>query len=279
MTVSLAPLSDATLKRLGDRLIALRSEFTAAVPFPHVVIDDVFDPAIAAAVADEFARPDLPWKHYHHVNEKKRVASELANFGPTSQAVVRGLHSPVILRALEQLIGVDGLLPDPDLDGAGLQETLAGGFLNMHADHLAHAKRQTWSRQVNLLLYLSPGWRDEYGGALELWDPEARRCVRRITPLFNRAVIFRTTRTSIHGVPEGIQCPAGQSRKSIALYFFRDEGQTCPLVPTRYLPRPTDSRLQRVLIRLDGALVGAYTRLKRHTPLGDRVVARWLRYF
>lgn len=265
--------------RLAARVRTLAPAFAAAAPYPHVVVDDFLDPAVASRAAAEFAHPDLPWKHYHHVNEKKRVASELDRLGPTCRAVIEALHAPPFLAALASLTGVPGLVGDPELDGAGLHETLAGGFLNVHADHLAHAKRTTWSRRVNLLLFLNADWRNEWAGQLELWDAGAQRCAQRIAPVLNRCVIFSTTPTSFHGVPEGVACPAGTSRKSIAVYYFRDEGQPCRLQPTRYVPRPGDSPTRRLLIRADGALVWAYSALKRYTPLADRAVARLLRYF
>src|SRR5205823_2914431 len=146
------------------------------------------------------------------------------------------------VRALDRLVGIEGLLADPELDGGGLQQTLPGGFLNVHTDFLAHSKRRTWSRQVNLLLFLNKEWEESHRGWLEFWDPRVTRCVRQIEPIFNRCVVFRTSATSFHGVPAGVACPEGDSRKSIALYYFRDEGKTCPLRPTRYVPLPKSQR-------------------------------------
>lgn len=265
--------------RLAARLAENATAFADAVPFPHLVIDDFLESDVAQAAVGEFSLPGLPWKHYHHVNEKKRVASEVAAFGPACQAIVHALHSPPFLVALEKLLGVSGLTGDPDLDGSGLQETSPGGFLNIHADHLAHAKRQTWSRHANLLLYLNPAWDARYGGELELWDATAIRCVRRIAPTLNRCVIFRTTPTSFHGLPDALACPSDRARRSIAIYYYRDDGVRRRLAPTRYVPRPSDGTAQRLLIRIDGAMVAAYTALKRYTPLADRAVARFLRYF
>ena len=42
----------------------------------------------------------------------------------------------------------------------------------------------------------------------------------KVTPEFNRCVIFNTTSYTYHGHPENISCPEEVSRKSIALYFF-----------------------------------------------------------
>jgi hypothetical protein len=129
---------------------------------------------------------------------------------------------------------------------------------------------------MNLLLFLNQDWDSAYGGALELWDAEARRPVRTIAPLFNRCVIFRASATSFHGVPTPLTCPPDRSRKSLAIYYFREEPQPGPLRPTRYLARPDDSRVRRALVELDRFMLYGYAVLKRYTPFGDRLASRIL---
>jgi len=75
-------------------------------------------------------------------------------------------------------------------------------------------------RRVNLLIYLNPGWRDEYGGQLELWNEAMTSRVKSVVPELNRCVIFDTTSKSYHGNPNPVNHPQGQSRKSIALYYY-----------------------------------------------------------
>jgi hypothetical protein len=229
-------------------------------------------------VADEFARPGVAWKAYHHVNERKAVASVLTSFGPATQAVIRSLQDEAFRSALGALVGVDDLLTDPLLDGSGLHTTEDGGFLNVHADHLSHTTRRTWSRRVNLLLFLNRGWQAAWGGQLELWSADMRRCVQRIEPGFNRCVIFPVSPTTYHGVVR-VRCPSGRLRKSIAVYYFRDEGRACRLRPTRYVARPSDSILQRLAIRADRWAIAAYSLCKRYTPIDDALVSRLLRRF
>jgi Rps23 Pro-64 3,4-dihydroxylase Tpa1-like proline 4-hydroxylase len=252
--------------------------FAAARPFPHVVVDGFLDAALADRVADEFARPGVAWKAYHHVNERKAVASVLSSFGPTTRAVIETLHGDAFRAGLEALTGDSGLLPDPALDGSGLHVTEDGGFLNVHADHLSHTTQRTWSRRINLLLFLNRGWQAAWGGQLELWSADMRECVQRIEPGFNRCVIFPVSRSTYHGVVP-VRCPSGRSRKSIALYYFRDEGRSCRLQPTKYVARPGDSPVKRVAIRLDRWAVAGYSALKRYTPLNDALIARILRRF
>jgi hypothetical protein len=270
-----APLVDVAV--IDDRLRRRRAEFASAAPFAHLVLDDFLSADVADALAAEYDEPTIAWQALHHVNERKRVFGDLAAMGPVARGVVGALHSRAMLDTLERLAGVTHLVADPTLDGAGLHRTDPGGYLNVHADALAHAKQRTWSRQLNLILFLNRDWREGYGGELELWDASVQRCVRRIAPLFNRCVLFRTTPISFHGVPEGVSCPAGRSRKSLALYYFRDEARVVRLQPTRYVPRPRDPLVRRVLIRADRALLALYTLLKRYTALDDARVTRLLR--
>jgi hypothetical protein len=265
------------LDALTARLRSWRASFAAATPFPHLVVDDFLPEAIADDLAAEFDDRSIAWRHLHHVNERKRVFGDRDRMGPAAVAVVDALHSPQFVALLEDLTGVQGLKGDPELDGAGLQETTAGGHLNVHVDALAHSKRKRWSRQLNLILFLNRSWEDAYGGCLEFWDEEARRRVRSFPPVFNRCVIFRTSATSFHGVPEGVACPPGRSRKSLALYYFREEERVVPLRPTRYVPRPADPLPRRALIHLDRGLVALYSILKRYTPLDDVRASRLLR--
>jgi hypothetical protein len=274
-----AAIDPLGLDELARRLAREREAFAAAAPFPHVVLDDLLPEPVADALAAEFDDPAIAWQPLHHVNERKLVFGDRGRMGEPAAMVVEALQSPTFLAALESLTGVRGMFGDPDLDGAGLHQTEPGGYLNVHADSLAHAKRRSWSRQLNLILFLNRDWRDEYRGWLELWDGRVERCVQRIAPVFNRAVIFRTSEISFHGVPEGVACPPGRARRSLALYYYRDESRTVRLRPTRYVPRPDDPLHRRALIHADRAMVALYSFLKRYTPLDDARATRILGRF
>ena len=270
-------LSDSAWSLL--RSPELPGAFQNAQPFPHVAVDDFLRPEIAAAMAEEFD-PDSPaWTFLHHINERKRILPDVTAMGPTTRLVVDALQSERFLGALRELSGLAELIGDPDLDGGGLADMREGSFLNVHRDFLSHGKRRSWQREINLIFFFTPQWRAEWGGALELWDHSARNCVRRVAPEFNRVVIFRTIEGSYHGVPDPLTCPPGERRRTLALYYFRDLGRTRSLQPTHYVPRPSDGRLQRVLIAADLAALRVYSLLKRYTPLRDGWASRLLRFF
>ncbi|MCA9214047.1 MAG: 2OG-Fe(II) oxygenase [Planctomycetales bacterium] len=43
---------------------------------------------------------------------------------------------------------------------------------------------------------------------------------KRILPILNRCTIFNPTSTTWHGHPEPLNCPEGDSRKSLAVFFY-----------------------------------------------------------
>ena len=73
--------------------------------------------------------------------------------------------------------------------------------------------------RLNILIYLNDGWKNEYEGALNLYDRNLT-LVEKIYPVGNRIAIFTTSEDSFHGFPENIKCPKNVIRKSINLYYY-----------------------------------------------------------
>jgi hypothetical protein len=188
--------------------------------------------------------------------------------------VADALNSERFVRFLDELTGFEDLVPDPDMDGGGLHRSLAGGYLNVHADFTAHHKRPLWRRRVNLLLYLNRDWHEDWGGDLELWSTDMARCVERVAPVDNRMLLFTTADDSYHGHPEPLRCPADVARQSLALYYFTVEAE--PHVrSTHYRARPGDG-VKGVAIALDNTALHAYDVIKRRLHLSDDLVSRGL---
>lgn len=225
------------LIRLGTSLLPT---YTAADPFPHVVIDDFLPPEILEAVLGEFPGPGaIDWKRFEDGTGRKLATRDESQFGSTTLALMHHLNSSRFLTFLEKLTGVEGLIPDPYLEGGGLHQIERGGFLKIHADFNKHPKLKL-DRRLNLLLYLNKGWQESYGGSLELWTPEMDRCTK-VLPIFNRCVVFSTTDFSFHGHPEPLTCPEGVARRSIALYYYsngRPASELSAAHSTLYQRRP-----------------------------------------
>ena len=274
--------SDDTLARVLDidrleRDVAeLHVRYAAAAPYPHIVFDDFLRHEAAAAAIQEFPPLDpAEWNNYLHTNERKFSNTDPDTWGPTLQAILEVLNSPRFVTFVGKLIGVEGLVPDPTLEGGGLHQSTAGGFLNMHADFTVHPHHRNLQRRANILLYLNPGWKPEYGGDLELWNKDMTECVEKVAPIANRVLIFSTEQDSFHGHPDPMTCPEGMARRSLALYYFSLED--APVVrSTEYRPRPDDGGLHAVAIWADKVALRAYDWAKRHLGLTDDFAQRML---
>jgi len=211
----------AAMVRLHVDPFTLREEYANAQPFPHIVIDSLFDDGDLDAVLNDFPAPDATrWVRFDNPLEKKLGFShEQSVVSDRIRRFLDAMNGFEMLLFLEQLSGIEGLIPDPYFGGGGLHQIEPGGFLKIHADFNVHPKLHL-DRRLNMLTYLNKGWRDEWGGHLEFWDSDMSQCHVKIAPLFNRTVVFSTADTSFHGHPHPLASPPGVTRKSVSLYYY-----------------------------------------------------------
>ena len=202
-----------------------KESYANADPFPSIVIDNLFQDSILNAVIDEL--PDLSKQGSKNVEQfkdaaQKKLASRKGDElqGPNTKLFMAFLNSYTFITFLQKLTGIkETLLPDPYFLGGGLHEIKKGGHLNVHIDFNKHRITKL-DRRINILVYLNKDWDESYGGYLELWDQDMKRCGNRILPFFNRTVVFSSTDFSYHGHPDPLDCPEDRSRRSLALYYY-----------------------------------------------------------
>jgi len=210
----------------------LSNQYQEAQPFPHIVIDKFLPETILDSVLDEFNKNEnwwydrVKWTEPYQVNKfywphDIETANNMPNDLPTISALVNYLNSPIVLKYLEELTGIDNLISDELLMGGGLHKITSGGKLAIHKDYNVHPVKKMY-RRLNLLIYLNKDWKQEWEGNLELWDKDHTNLEVSVEPLFNRAVIFTISEDSLHGHPVPLNTPKNVSRNSIALYYFTE---------------------------------------------------------
>ncbi|MCY7401777.1 MAG: 2OG-Fe(II) oxygenase [Nocardioides sp.] len=261
---------------LTSDLGASANAYRTARPFQHVVLDDVLHAhAFAAAAGDFPGMKDEFWKGYLHVNETKYSNTFPDTWAESLQAVAKEFVTPEFVAYLEKLTGIDYLIPDYTMDGGGLHQTLRGGHLNIHADFTTHHTHESWARRVNILLYLNDEWHDDWGGKLELWDPQMTACQGKVTPAGNRMLVFTTSADSFHGHPDGLTCPPDVARRSLAMYYFTEESAPVRKA-TNYQARPDESRAKKVAVAADRTALDVYDRAKRRLGISDEAAHKLL---
>lgn len=207
-----------------EALASKRPEiFAAAEPFPHIVVDGLFDPDLISVLHRTVI--DLPSSEWEETNDpgvevklRSRWQSEYCIPEPARE-VVRFFNSGPFLRTLSALTGIPHLIADPYYTGGGFNLLRRGGHLDVHVDGNWHHTMAV-HRRLNVILFLNQDWRPEWGGGLGLYDAIGCSEVVSIGPAGNRLVIFETRDRTYHGQPEPILCPATEGRTSIILYYY-----------------------------------------------------------
>lgn len=209
---------------IQDKHLSLSStEYLSNDPFPHIVIDNFINETLLDNVESEF--PDLASLQdvvsFSSETSLKFASKGFKDLSPSAGRLISFLNSDVFLNYLRDLTGInEPLFSDPYLEGGGYHQIKSGGFLKTHIDFTKH-KQSSLDRRINLLIYLNKGWVDDWGGSLCLFDKEdLKQPSKKISPMFNRCVIFSTSSFSYHGHPDPVICPIDTSRRSIALYYF-----------------------------------------------------------
>jgi len=229
-------------ERMREIAESKSEEYASALPYPNIMIDHFFDDWVLDSVLSEFPSPsDKNWDR-HDIPEEVKLQSRHERFIPLfTRQFLYALNSASFLKFLEDLTGIQKLIGDPQFEGGGLHQIPSGGKLAIHADF----NKQLYyglDRRLNVLVYLNKNWKEGYGGHFELWNKEMTRMEAKFAPIFNRVVIFSTSRHSYHGHPNPLDCPPGTTRKSLALYYYTIGGashqEASPRHTTLFQKRP-----------------------------------------
>jgi 2OG-Fe(II) oxygenase superfamily len=236
----------------ADAIAALNHDYNHAHPCKHIVIDNFFRPEIAEALFNNFPKFETMNVKRKSLNENKREEYHFDRFHPVFSDVKEAIVGEDFCKAVGQITDLDGLFVTTDNTGAGIHQGGNGSRLDIHIDYNMSTKFNAW-RRLNLLVYLNKGWKDEYGGALELWNKEMTTCEKMVLPYFNRAVIFYTDENAPHGYRK-MNLPEDIYRKSIYTYYYTPVEEGVVYRDSTFLTRPDESFAKRVLTKVKETL-------------------------
>jgi hypothetical protein len=235
-------------------LDSLNASFKSAAPFPHVQIPNFFSEDFARSVRAHFPVPgpdQSNWRKSGYCVYDNPVEGKLAidkrgmdllsgPEGAEMRKVFELFQSEPFVELMRSVASMPDLEIDEHLHGAGLHYHPAGSKLAMHLDYSIHPITGK-ERRVNLIVYMNPNWQDEWNGALELWSAGMGHCEKRYLPGWNTAVLFQTFDESYHGLPDELECPEGEGRCSIAVYYVSKPRTGVRVRPKAvFVRRPTD---------------------------------------
>ena len=202
-------------------------------PFKLRIVDAFLPKSWLDRIASSFPSWEADaWEHSEigEVERKKRSTWDSVYDVPEgARDVVELLNSSIFLRALSCSLDIPKLIPDPYFTGGGLNISGEGDYLDVHVDGNYH-DASGLNRRVNAILYLNPVWDRTWGGNFGMYSEDGSTLVREFSPKNNRLLIFDTSDSSFHGYPEPIQCPPDIKRKSLILYYYTKDAQSCETV-------------------------------------------------
>lgn len=214
----------SNLNLFGDWIYNLdfyKKQYINNIPFEHVIIPNFLNEDYANKIFDKFPTNYDKWHKYYNPIEVKYASDDIINMDEDISKLFYILCTNEIIILFKKITGIENIEYDPFLHGAGLHSHPRNGRLHMHLDYEKHPYLEK-ERRLNIILYLSKDWKEEWNGATELWDKNMKNCVKKSPVKFNTAIIFKTNDISWHGLPEKIKCPLNEYRKSLAFYYISD---------------------------------------------------------
>jgi Rps23 Pro-64 3,4-dihydroxylase Tpa1-like proline 4-hydroxylase len=205
------------LEKLEKHENALRKQFQESlseVGVRYCYVDELLPVDLAYAIYRAFPSVDSMGL-MDSFREKKYTTKSLEKFDPLMRDITFAMQDPHVVAIFERITGFRNQVPDEHLYAGGLSAMGKGHFLGPHIDNSHDGERVNY-RTLNLLYYISPDWRQENGGNLELWDKHVRRHVT-IESRFNRLAIMETNPWSWHSVSE---VKVERNRCCVSNYYF-----------------------------------------------------------
>ncbi len=208
-----------------DNLNRSLKNFKNNSPFDHCICEDFFSREFADKIIDEFPNYEQEgfWHEYNNKVEIKKTCNDWNKFKKNTYLLFTTLNSFSFTQILSKAFDMN-LFPDFGLNGGGLHTHKNGGKLNFHLDYDIHPKL-IMQRRINLIIFLNPDWDISWGGELGFWSNDEQnkkpnKLIKKIAPIFNRAVFFDTSQNSWHGLVSKVQTTNNSCRNSVAVYYL-----------------------------------------------------------
>ncbi|HEU0137025.1 MAG TPA: 2OG-Fe(II) oxygenase [Flavobacterium sp.] len=216
----------------------------------HFYLDDLIPEEIALQIYRVFPKPDeMILKN--NIRERKYIAVQMDLYNPLLEEIIYAFQDSRIIKFVSEICAISNIVPDESLYAGGISMMGNGHYLNPHLDN-SHDKDRKYWRVLNLLYYVAPDWKLEYGGNLELWPNGMDNQATTIVSRFNRLVVMATHGNSLHSVSPVV----GENfRCCVSNYYFSDRplSESDSFHVTSFRARP-NNKMADVILRTDAWL-------------------------
>lgn len=208
-------IADLIAPKLETAAAELTRQYHQPGLVPAFRLDDLLPEDLARDIHSRFP-PSERMVLRKSIRENKHIGAQMDRFDPLLEETVYAFQDERVVDLIARITRIKGLEPDPELYAGGISAMSKGAYLRPHLDNSHDARRERY-RVLNLLFYVTPGWRNEYGGAFQLWDNGPKGEPRTIGSDFNSLVVMATNRRSWHSVSEVLH---DGRRCCVSNYYF-----------------------------------------------------------
>ncbi|WP_040251499.1 2OG-Fe(II) oxygenase [Psychroserpens mesophilus] len=244
-------ISELIYNKIKEKQAELKSAYQASKhQIGFFYIDDLLPEQLAKQCFEVFPKT-TEMRCLKSIREYKYVSAQMDKHNALLESVLYAFQDPKIVNLIGDICDIDSLYADESLYAGGLSQMAYHNFLNPHLDNSHDAERERW-RVLNLLYYVTPDWKTENGGHLEVWPDGPKKDPVVIESKFNRLAVMATHDTSWHSVNKVM---VDRSRCCISNYYFSDQ----PLKDsdrfhvTKFRGRP-DETFTNIILDLDASL-------------------------
>lgn len=235
--------------KLESNLETFRKEFLSSnkiINTRYLAINDLLPKNLAEDIYNNFPKKEQ-MRFMSSFREKKYTFKKLNQTAKILLDITFAIQSPKVISLIEKITGIQNQRSDPSLYAGGLSLMTKNHFLNPHIDN-SHDSDRKYYRTLNLLYYISPGWKLEYGGNLELWDFKVKMATI-IPSTFNRLVIMETNLHSWHSVNP---IKYSGNRCCVSNYYFSEDSPSNKeyFNVTSFSARP-NQKIRRAVSKID----------------------------
>lgn len=244
-------LADRIYQEIKSNKVALQLHFAdSKEAIGYFYLDNLLPDDIALKIYKNFPESSqMVLKK--SIREDKYVAAQMNRYNPILEEIIYAFQDKKIIDLVAEICNIKEAIPDDNLYAGGISMMGKNQFLNPHLDNSHDKDRECW-RVLNLLYYVTPNWKEEYGGNLELWPNGLKQSQITLHSKFNRLIVMATHNNSLHSVSpvtfDGFRC-------CVSNYYFSKNplSQSDTFHVTSFRGRPED-KVTDVILQTDTLL-------------------------
>jgi hypothetical protein len=217
--------SDILAKLKTFDIEKLKKEYSSHPEYGLINIPEFLPYHVVTTCTGELS--NLPIEKMKHFTRKGSCMYECNDLTitPYQDKLVHALNSTQFIKWLEQLTGVQKLIPDPHLIGAGYMKSFKGDTLQVHTD-FNWVEEVALNRAVSVIIYFNRGWQEQWGGSLNFYDTKRDKIYSSVAPASGNMLVWTYKNLVYHGYPDPIDCPLNESRRGIRLFYLTSDAKT-----------------------------------------------------